>query len=112
MQSNRIIDRPTMTTTTSGRLLWDRRRCRRPAFAMMMVKVVVAVAAVLALSLLYSSTLQAKAATGRTAVVQAELLAESGLNRATYYIFNQKDPAKCPFTLAIGATYSESSVSL
>jgi hypothetical protein len=85
---------------------------RRRAFAMIMVKVVVAVAAVLALSLLYTSTLQAKASTGRTSVVQAELLAESGLNRATYYIFNQKDPAKCPFSLAIGATYTENNVSL
>jgi hypothetical protein len=87
-------------------------RDRRPAFAMLMVKVVVAVAAVLALALLYSTTLQAKASTGRSSVVQAELLAESGLNRASYYIFNLKDPTKCPFTLSIGNTYSENNVSL
>src|SRR5688500_4570629 len=99
------INRP----TTRDRLA---RHSRRPGFALMMVKVVVAVAAVLALSLLYSSTLQAKASTGRAAIVQAELLAESGLNRATYYIFNQQDATKCPFALSIGNSYTENNVSL
>jgi hypothetical protein len=89
-----------------------RRLARRPAFAMVMVKVVIAIAAVLALAMLASNTLQAKASAGRSSVIQAELLADSGLNRAMYYVYNQNDSTKCPFSLVVGGSYTESNVSL
>jgi Tfp pilus assembly protein PilE len=90
-----------------------RPRARRGGFSMMMVIAVVAVAAILAMAVLSSNTLQAKASSGRAAVVQADSLAESGLNRALYYAHNIDDGAKCPIrSLAVGATYRESDVSL
>ena len=87
-------------------------RARRAGFSMMMVIAVVAVAAVLGMALLSSNTLQAKASHGRVSVAQAESLAESGLNRALYYLQNHNDPAKCPFSIPVGGSYSEGNVSL
>ena len=93
--------------------LTGRTRQKRGGFSMMMVIAVVAVAAILAMAVLSSNTLQAKASSGRAAVAQADSLAESGLNRALYYAHNIDDGSKCPIrSLAVGATYKETNVSL
>jgi hypothetical protein len=79
---------------------------------MMMVLTVVSVAAILGMAVLSSNTLQAKASAGRASVVQADSLAESGANRALYYLHNIQDPAKCPFAFPVGGMHYESDVSL
>src|SRR5688572_7803786 len=98
-------------TKTSGDSM-PRSMPRRRGFSMMMVIAVVAAVTILGMAMLSSNTLQAQASAGRGAIAQADSLAESGLNRATYYLYNHTNPAKCPFSLAVGQSYSESNVSL
>src|SRR5687767_7023779 len=100
------------TTMRPGTTQLRTARTRRRGVSMMMVIAVVMVAAVLGMAVLSSNTLQAKASAGRASVVQADSLAESGANRALYYLHNIQDPAKCPFNVPVGGMHYESDVGL
>jgi hypothetical protein len=92
------------------------RRSRRPAFSMMMVTAVVAIAAIMGLAILNSSTLQASASANQDRAVGADAFAESGINVALYYLQNLHDNTKCPPALQAltvnGTPYTQNNVSL
>jgi hypothetical protein len=63
---------------------------------LMMVWAVVLVAAVMGMALLSSNTLQVQASNNQDQVLQADALAESGINLALYWLQNITDGNKCP----------------
>jgi hypothetical protein len=71
------------------------KRTRRRGISLMMVTAVVAVASVLGLAILSSSTLQAEAAGNQDLGVQADGLAESAVAVGLYYLQNLNDSSKC-----------------
>lgn len=91
-------------------------RYRSKGLSLMMVTAVVAVASVMGIAILSSNTLQAEASSNQDQVVQADALAESGVNLVMYYLQNLNDTTKCPATLSNmainGTSYTQSSVSL
>jgi hypothetical protein len=80
----------------------------------MMVTAVVAVASVLGLAILSSSTLQAEASANHDQSAHADGLAESGINLGLYYLQNLNDAAKCPMPALAnpGGTYAKTGQSL
>lgn len=80
---------------------------------MMMVMAFVAVASVMGMSILSMTSLQSMAASGQAQSLQADALADSGINLGLYYLQNISDPSKCPLALTLGGTsYSASRLSL
>jgi cytoskeletal protein CcmA (bactofilin family) len=103
-----------MNTTTNTTIRGNRRRA---AFSLMLVMAVVAVASVLGMAILTSNTLQSEASRGQDQALQADALAESGINVGLYYLQNINDVTKCPLgistiSLALATAYTESNVSL
>jgi hypothetical protein len=91
-------------------------RYRSKGLSLMMVTAVVAVASVMGIAILSSNTLQAEASSNQDAVVQADALAESGVNLVMYYLQNLTDNTKCPAGLSglavNGISYTQTAVSL
>ncbi len=77
-----------------------------------MVMLVVGSASVMSLAVLSSNILQASASAGEGSVLQADAMAESGINRALYYLQNIDSTTKCPATVASGGTYTENGTTL
>jgi len=73
-------------------------------------------ASVMGMAILSSNSLQAEASSSQDQVVQADALAESGINLVMYYLQNLNDNTKCPAGLsglAVGpSTYTQTAVSL
>ncbi len=80
----------------------------RSGFAMLQVICVVGVATVLSLAMLSSSVLQVQANTNRAMAMQADALADSGLNLALYYIEN---PLSAPMRNSDGYWPGENNIS-
>ena len=80
----------------------------RPGIALLQVMCVVAVAVVLSYALLSSSALQVKSNSNRADAMQADALADSGMNLALYYIEN---PLAAPTRNADGYWPGENSIS-
>jgi hypothetical protein len=72
------------------------KRSKHRGISLIMVTAVVAVASVMGMAILSSNALQAEASSSQDQVVQADALAESGVNQAMYYIQNIGDGTKCP----------------
>jgi hypothetical protein len=89
------------------------RRSHRRGISLMLVTAFVGVASVLGLALLSSAALQSAATRNQDLVIQADGLAESGINLATYWVQNLADSNKCPSNvanLAIGGKYNQTGV--
>jgi Tfp pilus assembly protein PilX len=71
-------------------------RANRRGISLMMVTAVVAVASVLGMAILSGNALQAQASANQHHALQADALAESGVNLGLYYLQNVHDPTKCP----------------
>jgi cytoskeletal protein CcmA (bactofilin family) len=89
-------------------------RTQRRGISFMLVTAVVAVASVLGLAILSSSTLQSEAAGNQDLGVHADGFAESAVSIGIYYLENLSDSSKCPMpTLANpGGTYTKTAQSL
>jgi hypothetical protein len=95
------------------------RRRRRRGIALMAVLCVVAVASVLGMAILASNALQAQGSATHEQALQADALAESGVNLGLYYLQNVHDPARCPVGVAAlaapppdGAPYTRTGLTL
>jgi cytoskeletal protein CcmA (bactofilin family) len=94
-----------------------RRHRRRRGISLMLVMTVIAVASVLGMAILTSNSIQTEASRGQDLVLQADALAESGVNVGLYYLQNINDSSKCPnavsaISLSGPVPYNESSISL
>jgi len=85
------------------------KRTQRRGISFMMVTAVVAVASVLGLAILSSSTLQSEASGNQELGIHADGFAESAISVGLYYLENLNDSSKCPMpTLANpGGTYTK-----
>ena len=75
-------------------------RKHRRGISLMLVTAFVAAASVLGLALLSSAALQSAATRNQDLVVQADGLAESGINLGTYWVQNVADTTKVPSNVA------------
>jgi hypothetical protein len=91
------------------------RRSHRRGISLMLVTAFVGIASVLGLALLSSAALQSAATRNQDLVIQADGLAESGINLGTYWVQNLADSTKCPAavtSLAIGGKYVQSNLTV
>lgn len=79
---------------------------RQRGISLMMVTAFIGVASVMGMAVLSSQTLQTTACASADLAVQADALAESGLNVGLYYLQNLNDSTKCPSTVG-SASYKE-----
>src|SRR5260221_5540806 len=83
-------------------------RKQRRGISLMMVTAVIAVASVMGLAMLSSSVLQSEASSSQGGSVQADGLAESGVDLGIYYLQNLNKWGAAPWptaTLSVGGTY-------
>src|SRR5438876_848769 len=91
------------------------RRSDRRGISLMLVTAFVGVASVMGLALLSSAALQSAATRNQDLVVQADGLAESGINLGTYWVQNLADASKCPAAvsgLAVGAKTNQNNLTV
>lgn len=90
-------------------------RKQRRGISLMLVTAFVAVASVLGLALLSSASLQSAATRNQDLVVQADGLAESGVNLGTYWVQNVGDTTKVPSNVAalnVGESTTQNNLSI